>query len=385
MTHKRSVLIIGAGIVGLACAELFARKGTNVTLLDRHLPGAGQTTRTGGGIRLAHGSDLNVRLTLRSLPVWERFTDLFGVDIDYVETGHLFLTASAAQLDAFGAQATLLGRHAVASTVMDKSQISKRWPYLDDLSSSGGLYCSAGGYVNHHRVVDGYLRALLHLGVTIELGCRVEDLIQQAGKVIGVKTSDGEVFADIVINAAGPAAGRLTARAGARDPFVSRRHELLIVRPKRPVDANMPWLIDVDRQVHVRPDGDGRALIGGFLGHDAATDPERYEQSYSNTWASQVREAAHRAFGLIEPDCEIVTGWAGLYPGTSDYLPVAEVTWPGMVTIAGLSGTGLMHAPAMAEIAWDLAHAVETPWLDTAVLNSRRFDGATQQLERTGF
>lgn len=385
MNNRSDVVIIGAGIVGLACAEQFSRRGARVIILDRHLPGAGQTTRTGGGIRLAHGSELNVSLSLRSFPVWARFAEAFGVDIDYRETGHLFLTSTPEQIDTFRAQADLQKRLGLSSVILDKGQIAKQWPHLRNVDSTHGLFCREGGYVNHHRVVDGYVRALLRSGVTLELGRRVENIIQEAGRVVGVETSHGTYRADTVVNAAGPLAGRFTSQVGGRDPFLNRRHELLIVRPKNPVHSLMPWVIDTDRQVHLRPDGDGRALVGGFLGHDRATDPERFEHGYTDEWARDVRKAACDAFGITEAACPIVTGWAGLYPGTSDYLPIAEVTAPGMITIAGLSGTGLMHAPAMAEIAWDLVNSVETPWIDATTLSSRRFETCDRQFESTGF
>ncbi|MEL7253289.1 MAG: FAD-dependent oxidoreductase [Pseudomonadota bacterium] len=385
MRNQSDVLIIGAGIIGLACAEHFARMGSRVTILERHLPGAGQTTRTGGGIRLAHGSELNIRLTLRSLPAWACFSKAFGVDPNYRETGHLFLTSENKQIDGFRTQIALHRQMGVRSAIIDRSQVVERWPQLEKVSATHALSCRQGGYLDHHRVVDGYTRKILSAGVRLELGCRVENIVQEAGRVVGVETSLGAFKAQVVINAAGPLAGRFTAQVGGRDPFVSRRHELLIVAPTAPVKDTTPWIIDVDRQVHLRPDGGGRALVGGFLGSDEASGPQRYDRDYTDAWADQVRNVANTSFGVTETDCPIVTGWAGLYPGTRDYLPVAEVTVPGMITIAGLSGTGLMHAPAMAEIAWDLAHASNTSWIDTKTLSSERFETTERQLERTGF
>lgn len=385
MRNRSDAVIIGAGIIGLACAEHFARMGQSVILLDRGLPGAGQTTRTGGGIRFAHGSDLNIRLTLRSLPVWARFAEVFGVDPNFRETGHLFLTLQPERVDGFRSQVALQTRMGVDSALLDREQIVERWPHLDKVGATHALACSQGGYLDHHRVVDGYVRKVLFMGVTMELGRRVENIIQEAGRVVGVETSDGVFRSDIVVNAAGPLAGRFTTQVGGRDPFISRRHELLIVAPKTPVLDSTPWMIDVDRQVHLRPDGGGRALIGGFLGRDDPSDPQRFDRDYTDAWADQVRKAASRSFGITPMDCPIVTGWAGLYPGTRDYSPVAEVTAPGMITVAGLSGTGLMHAPAMAEIAWDLANSVDTSWIDARTLSSERFEKTETQLESTGF
>ncbi len=385
MNKRSDVVIIGAGIIGLACAEQFARMGNTVTILDRHLPGAGQTTRTGGGIRLAHGSELNIRLTLRSLPVWMRFSELYGVDPAFRQTGHLFLTSEPETIERFQSQVALQAQMGVESDLLERKQVVDRWAQLENISATHALSCRQGGYLDHHRVVDGYVRKILSMGVHMELGCRAENIIQEAGRVVGVETSSRDFRSQIVINAAGPLAGHFTAQVGGRDPYVSRRHELLIVAPATPVSDTIPWIIDVDRQVHLRPDGGGRALMGGFLGKDEPSDPRRFDRDYTDSWADRVRQVASTSFDVTERDCPIVTGWAGLYPGTTDYFPVAEITCPGMITVAGLSGTGLMHAPALAEIAWDLANASNTSWIDTTTLSSKRFETALTQLEGTGF
>ena len=191
MHNTADVVIVGAGIIGLACAEHFARMGQHVILLDRGLPGAGQTTRTGGGIRFAHGSDLNIRLTLRSSPTWKRFAEDFGVDPDFRETGHLFLSSRPEQIESFRSQIALQTQMGLNSALLDRKHMVDRWPQLERVEATHALFCSQGGYLDHHRVVDGFVRKLLSLGVQMELGRRVEGVLQEAGCVVVVETSRG--------------------------------------------------------------------------------------------------------------------------------------------------------------------------------------------------
>ena len=90
---SEDVLVIGAGIVGLAAGHALAGRGARVRIFERYLPGTEQSTRTGGGIRLSHGSAMNIALTRASLPVWRRFEDHFGIEPGWRHTGHLFLSA----------------------------------------------------------------------------------------------------------------------------------------------------------------------------------------------------------------------------------------------------------------------------------------------------
>ena len=379
------VVVIGAGVIGLAAAYELAQVGKSVVVLERHFPGAGQSTKTGGGIQLAHNSKMNVELTRMSLPFWEDFKAHFGVDPRYRETGHLFLTQSMKHVSTLRDQADLLVNLDVPIDLLDGPDISVRWPDLAQVRAAIGLHCPIGGYLDHHTVVAGYQRGLKDVGVRLELGARVEDVCIQNGQVAGVTTSVGPFSARCVVNAAGPEAVVIARYAGLEIPFVSRRHDLLIVRPTQPISSTLPWLIDTDRQVHLRPDGGGRALIGGFMGRDEPTDPQSYARAYSTEWANRVRVEVSKAFGLTKPDCEIVEGWAGLYPGTNDYLPVLETSLPGLITAAGFSGTGLMHAPAIGKIVADMVSGHTSDGIDISSLGSDRFKQTSHVAETSGF
>ena len=198
-------------------------------------------------------------------------------------------------------------------------------------------------------------------------------------------TTAGPFSADLVVNAAGPETGVIAGYAGLEIPFISRRHELLIVRSAQPVPDVLPWLIDTDRQVHLRPAGGGRALNGGFMGRDESTDPQFYPRKYSADWAGHVRGKVSKAFGLTEPDCEIVEGWAGLYPGTFDYLPVLEESLPGLIAAAGFSGAGLMHGPAVGKIMADMVSGRSPGGIDVSSLGSGRFSEFGPVAETSGF
>lgn len=379
------VVIVGAGVIGLASALALLQRGASVRVVERSLPGMGESTKTGGGIRLAHGSRLNVELTRLSLPTWMGFEAVTGIDSDYRETGHLFLTSDDGRAAQLVEQADLLATLDVRTDLLDREEIGERWPHLRQLGFESASYCEIGGYLEQHRVIQGYVRAVEARSGIISAGFRVDEVLMDGGRVEGVETPGGRFTARHVVNAAGPAAGVITAQAGLEIPFVSRRHELLVVQPRQPVPDETPWLIDVDDQVHLRPDGEGRALLGGFLGKDDAVDPFAYDRTLSVDWSRQVRGGAARSFGLVEADCAVVDGWVGLYPGTLDYHPVLEVSRPGLVTAAGFSGTGLMHAPAVGEIVADLVLEGSTSLVDISHLRSDRFQGETPVVDRTGF
>ncbi|MDH3193970.1 MAG: FAD-binding oxidoreductase, partial [Acidimicrobiia bacterium] len=221
------VVIVGAGIIGLASAHALLRGGASVRLVDRSLPGAGDSTKTGGGIRLAHGTEANVVLTQLSLPFWTGFPAVTGVDPGYRQTGHLFLTSAAKTDSQFRSQAEWVATLGVRSEVLSRNEIGRRWPHLSQIAFETGSYCDIGGYLDHHRVIHGYVRAVEAEGGIIVAGVPVDELLIDDGRVLGVGTPSGRFYASHVVNAAGASAGLIAALAGLQIPFVSRRHELL--------------------------------------------------------------------------------------------------------------------------------------------------------------
>ena len=75
------VLIVGGGVVGLACAHALLGRGADVTVCEAGTLGGGSTGRAAGGIRTQFSTRVNVELSLSSIPVWESFAEDFGVDM----------------------------------------------------------------------------------------------------------------------------------------------------------------------------------------------------------------------------------------------------------------------------------------------------------------
>ena len=88
-------VIIGCGIVGASVAyHLRRRGGLKVTVLERDVIGQGSTGRCNGGVRLQFATEINLRLSLLSTPVFERFEEEFGVDPDFRQFGYLLLATT---------------------------------------------------------------------------------------------------------------------------------------------------------------------------------------------------------------------------------------------------------------------------------------------------
>ncbi len=384
-SRKYDVIIVGAGIVGLACAYFLADSGLGVLVLDRGLPGSGASVRTGGGVRSQFATIPNIQLSQLSVRIWDSFEERFGIDPRFHSIGYLFLARSVETAVGLKSRVELQNAHGVPSEYLPSERIQSRWRNQTPGRWSGAAFCGEDGYLDHHLAVQGFHVGALRAGARVLPGTAVTGLDFSVDGVVGVMTNVGIFRADTVVNAAGAAAGIIAEMAGLQLPISPRRHELIIVQPEALVSEETPWLVDVDRQVHMRPDGQGRALVGGFLGVDRESDLDGYDPRPNPFWVREVLRAAHESFGLVKPDTRVLRGWAGLYPALPDHHPVIERSRPGLVTAAGFSGTGLMHAPAAGLLVAELVVRGRATSVDISELGSERFQRGAAKLETSGF
>ena len=95
VSTSAEIVIIGGGVIGASIAYHLAARGTrDVVVLERDALGAGSTSRNAGGIRLQFSSEINVRLSQRSLPRFRSFEAELGIDPAFHQVGYPFLVTT---------------------------------------------------------------------------------------------------------------------------------------------------------------------------------------------------------------------------------------------------------------------------------------------------
>src|SRR2546429_7076713 len=97
-----SAVIIGGGVVGCSIAYHLARRGLrDVVVLERETVGSGTTSKAAGGIRAQFSTETEIRFSLESIRVFERFQEEFGVNPGYTTIGYLYLLSEERNLRGF--------------------------------------------------------------------------------------------------------------------------------------------------------------------------------------------------------------------------------------------------------------------------------------------
>ena len=94
--NTADIVIIGGGVMGASAAyHLAKRGGKNIVLLEKEeFFGQGATGRCAGGVRYQFSTGINVRLSLESLPMLERFGQEIGQDVNFRKCGYLIVATN---------------------------------------------------------------------------------------------------------------------------------------------------------------------------------------------------------------------------------------------------------------------------------------------------
>ncbi len=348
------VVVVGAGIVGAACAYYAARAGLSVTVLDRG-PVAGGTSSAGEGNLLVSdkppGPELG--LMLESLRLWRELGTALGPDaIELEPKGGLVVAATSADLDATYRLAERHRDAGVEAVEIPAHRLTAREPRLStDLA--GGVWYPQDAQVQPMLTAARLLRAS---GATVHCGAEVVRI--EPGAPLRVHTSGGQRFAaDAVVNAAGTWGGEVAARAGVRLPIAPRRGFVLVTEPLGGRRAAAPIRHKVyaaDYMSTVSSDDAGlqvSAVVESTRAGTVLIGASRERVGFAAGFPVPVlRRLAAQAIVLFPFLAEVaaIRAYRGFRPYTPDHLPAIgpDPRVRGLYHAAGHEGAGIGLAPA---------------------------------------
>ena len=199
MADTADVVVVGAGIVGASIAWHLARAGCrDVLVLEREAhQGLGSTGKSMGGVRAQFSTNVNIRLSLYSIPFYSRFEAETGHPAGYRAHGYLLLATSASQFEylrANHARQRALGLSQAVVLTADDVQHMVPQLRIDDVA--GATFCPTDGFVDPYSVMNGFTRAAADLGVRLRKRTEVcqsrrrVDAFRVSGRPLGSSTRD---------------------------------------------------------------------------------------------------------------------------------------------------------------------------------------------------
>lgn len=376
------VVVVGAGVVGAACAFFAARAGLRVAVVDRG-PVAGGTTGAGEGNLLVSdkvpGPELD--LALHSLALWRDFASTVDPGaIELEPKGGLVVATSAAGL----AELRALGReHRSAGVTVDEvgpDDLTRREPLLAG-GLAGGAHYPQDMQVQPMLAAAHLLRAAVErYGATFYPGHAVTGIVRDGGgRIAAVCTPAGRIAAGAVVNAAGPWAAGVAALAGVEVPVEPRRGFVLVTAPL-PTGSIRHKVYAAEYIADIASDArelQSSAVVEATRAGTVLIGASRERVGFDPTLSVAVlRRLAAQAIALFPSltRVPVLRTYRGFRPYTPDHLPVIgpDPRVPGLLHACGHEGAGIGLAPATADLIVSALTATPPP-VASAPFHPERF------------
>ncbi|MBD3332464.1 FAD-dependent oxidoreductase [candidate division GN15 bacterium] len=344
MKKNADVVIIGGGIIGMAVAFYLAReKYGDIVLLEKEkFLGSWSTSKAAGGIRAQFSIKVNIEMSMLSERMFRQFENDTGYNAVFDQVGYMFLLSRDEDVEAFTRHVELQRSCGLDVKVLKPDEISQYAPHVrtDDLQMA--TLCLEDGLGDPHEFLSGYEHAARKMGVEIALETEVTGFDFEGGKITTVKTSQGDIEAPIVINAAGAFSGKIGEMAGTDVPVKPYRRQCVTTGPLDFVKPTFPMVVDVATGLYNHKESKGL-----LLGWADGSQESSFDVSIDPDYTDGILERALDRMPLLET-AEVANVWAGLYETTPDHRGIIgyDPKVENLFHVTGFSGHGMMHAPA---------------------------------------
>jgi D-hydroxyproline dehydrogenase subunit beta len=310
------VIIVGAGIVGAACADALAQRGLRVLVIDREMIGSGATAAGMGHIVVMDDSDPQFALTNYSQHLWQKLGPALPDDVEYEQSGTIWVAADDEEMSEVQRKREYYQSRGVAVEVLNAAQLKRAEPNLRD-GLAGGLLVPGDAVLYPPCAARFLMMRAQQCGAKLKLGATVTQILDN-----GIRATDGQEFsADIVVNAAGASSGELTPGIE-----IKKRKGHLVITDRYPGFVRHQ-LVELGylKSAHsvtrdsvafnVQPRRTGQILIGSS---------RQYGAEHKETDQTMLASMLHRAQEYMPAlgFMSAVRAWTGLRAATPDKLPL---------------------------------------------------------------
>lgn len=347
--HQYDVVIVGAGIVGAACADEFSRRRMHVVVVDRDIVGGGATAAGMGHIVVMDDSEAQFALTRYSQQLWQTLRPQLPDDVEYEQCGTIWVAADTQEMNEVRRKHDYYGARNVPTEIIDAKTLQTLEPNLRD-GLAGGLLVPEDGVLYPPCAARFLLdRAQMH-GAELWLGASAVKIGNQS-----LQLSDGSrIAAGIVVNAGGAWSPELLPALE-----IKKRKGHLVITDRYPGFVRHQ-LVELGylKSAHsltsdsvafnVQPRRTGQILIGSSRQYGA--EDKEVDHDIVGRMLQRAQEYIP-ALGRMSA----VRTWTGFRAATPDKLPLIG-PWPGdksLFLATGHEGLGITTSLATARILVD--------------------------------
>jgi FAD dependent oxidoreductase TIGR03364 len=362
--NKTDLIVVGSGIVGMACALTAVEQGLSVQVVDRDMVCTSASIRNFGLVTVTgQGSGVTWERARKSRDIWERVAPLAGIQVEHAG---LYVLAQRAEAEPV-LQHLLHTREGAALEWLNLDQLRQRAPHLAHPYLRGALYSPHELRIESRVAVERLRQWLIARGVRFHMGAAAR--VVETGRVLA---GDQELLAERVVVCPGADIRTLFPEVFAKYQTQLCQLQMLRVRPPKGYRLGAAVMSDLslvryrgyceqpgsklleDRLRTEQPlalhNGVHLIVVQSADGSLVVGDSHHYGQALSPFASAEVDELMLQEMQrlLCLGHYRVEERWTGIYPsGTQDAF--FETVLPGVQVVSVISGTGMSTAFALAQ------------------------------------
>jgi 4-methylaminobutanoate oxidase (formaldehyde-forming) len=258
------IVIVGGGIVGCSTAYHLAKLGhTDVLLLEQGQLTCGTTWHAAGLVGQMRPNRNMTRMSKYGIELYAQLEAETGLATGWKQCGSVNVAATKARMQVLRRQATLARSFGVEVEVITPQRAGELYPLLRTDDLQGAIWIPGDGKANPADLTMSLAKGARNRGVKVIEGIEVTGVASERGRVTGVRTAQGDVACEVLVNCAGQWARQFGRLAGVNVPLYSAEHFYIVTDRIDGVHPMLPVMRDPDGFIYYKEEVGG-LVMGGF-------------------------------------------------------------------------------------------------------------------------
>ncbi len=264
LTTQAEIVIVGGGIAGCSTAYHLAKMGkTDVVLLEQGKLTSGTTWHAAGLVGQMRPNRNMTVMSKYGIDLYSTLEAETGLATGWKQCGSVNVARTPERMQVLKKQLAMATSFGVECHLIDNQQIAERVPIMRTDDLQGGIWLPGDGKANPADLCMSLAKGARSRGVAIHEGIEVTGVIVENGKAVGIRTTQGDIRCEVVVNCAGQWARQFGRLAGVNVPLYSAEHFYVVTGKIPGVTPMMPVVRDPDGFIYYKEEVGG-LVMGGF-------------------------------------------------------------------------------------------------------------------------
>jgi len=349
LPRSADVVVIGAGVLGLAAGYFLRKDGASVVVLDKGMAGWEASGRATGFLSLRGEQPLEVPLAAAAERLWATLDDELGTLTEWRPGGRLWVAIEPESWAELAQTCPLWRQAGVAVELVDAAAARKIAPCLGE-NTIGGMHTARGGHANPQRTTQAFAWAFQRIGGILAEFTPATDIAIAGGRIAAVQTVSGAIATSAVVACAGPQLGHIGRMVGVEIPVAPVRLEAMVTVPLPPLFE----VAMVGNGLSLRQTRRGNIHFNGgpheWIDVSLCAEPAKPNTPIIRNMTRRLAELFPSLAGV-----NALRSWAGVIEVTPDATVILDRPGaPEGFVVCSASGHGFGLAPAIGQALADL-------------------------------